>query len=51
MALILAAFALISLYSNYQKAHISRIEKVTIAPAPPPVPAPAAKSSPRADEP
>ena len=51
MALILVAFALLSIFSNYQKANISKIEQVTVAPAPPPVPPPAPSLSPVAGEP
>lgn len=40
MALILTAFALLSIFSNYQKARIREIEQVTVAPAPPPIPRP-----------
>ena len=35
MAVILIAMALLAIYSNYQKARLSKIETVTIAPAPP----------------
>jgi hypothetical protein len=51
MAVILIAFALLSIFSNYQKANISRIEQVTVAPAPPPIPPPAPSLSPVPGEP
>ena len=51
MALILVSFALLSIFSNYQKARIAEIEKVTVAPAPPPVPRPAPSLSPVPGEP
>ena len=51
MGLILIAFALLSIFSNYQKANIARIEQVTIAPAPPPIPPPGPSLSPAPSEP
>ncbi|MFL6540837.1 MAG: hypothetical protein ACJ8HU_08745 [Chthoniobacterales bacterium] len=46
MAIIIAALAGVSLFSNYQKWHIRQIEKVTVAPAPPPVEKPKPSGTP-----
>jgi hypothetical protein len=51
MALIVIAFALLSMFSNYQKAKIGQIEQVTVAPAPPPIAPPAPSLSPVPGEP
>jgi hypothetical protein len=51
MGLILIAFALLAIFSNYQKANISTIEQVTVAPAPSPIPPPAPSLSPLPGEP
>ena len=51
MALILISFALLSIFSNYQKARIKDIEQVTVAPAPPPIPRPQPSLSPVPGEP
>lgn len=39
MAGIILVFAALSIFSNYQKAHIRDLEQVTVGPAPSPVPA------------
>ena len=48
MALILAAMALLALYSNYQKARRDEIETVTITPAAPPAASQSPTASPAA---
>ncbi|MDQ6862056.1 MAG: hypothetical protein M3032_12995 [Verrucomicrobiota bacterium] len=45
MAIVIAAFAALSLFSNYQKWHIRDVEKVTIGPAPSPEPVPSRPST------
>ncbi len=51
MAVILISFALLSVFSNFQKANIEKIEQVTVAPAPPPLPRPSPSLSPIPGEP
>ncbi len=46
MAFILVAMALLSIFANYEKRHVDRIEKVTITVAPPPSPSPLPSPSP-----
>lgn len=46
MAFILVAMALLSLFANYEKRHVDRIENVTITVAPPPSPPPLPSPSP-----
>ena len=45
MAFILGAMALLSVFANYEKRHLDRIEKVTITNSPPP-PRPSPTQSP-----
>ncbi|MDQ6911885.1 MAG: hypothetical protein M3119_08415 [Verrucomicrobiota bacterium] len=45
MALVLVAMALLSIFANYEKRHLDRIEKVTIINSPPP-PLPSPTQSP-----
>ncbi len=46
MAIVLVTFALLSVYSNWQKAHLHQIEKITVTVPPPLTPTPTPRFTP-----